>query len=125
MLSAGRPVAGSVMASMERHVSARYVSRRAVRASPGSSAVADGTVGSASAPAATTAVDARASVVRILMVVPPTRKGRVVGVHLMPVIAMPCMMWRCRSRKTASTGSTTTTEPASRSPYWVAFWPTA
>ena len=52
-----------------------------------------------------------------------SRPERAVG-YLIPVMAMPCMMWRCRSRKMASTGSTTTTEPASRSPYWVAFWPT-
>ena len=125
MLSAGRPVlrdrhrlegapgVGGVPLQDGLATSSRGLARRGRVAPAGHRR--QGRSSAASAPAETTARRER----RMRMCRP--FRGR--DGHLMPVMAMPCMIRRWSTRKTTSTGSTTTTEPASSSPYFVAFWP--
>src|SRR6476659_7737663 len=123
MLAAGSPVAGSVMAAIERQVSLAYVVRTARSdVLVAGAAVASGVVVVSTPAGRAVSADTKAiGVLRSFMVSPEMEGG---WVYLMPVIAMPCMMCRCSTRKIATTGITTTTAPASSRPYFVAFWPT-
>src|SRR5215213_5802402 len=132
MLSAGRPVALSVIASIDRQVSRAYVVSVLVAALVAAlvavllvgSAVAVDVVAPSPAPSARVVVAATA-VSRLRRGFMRISRECWRGLrYLMPVIAMPCMIRRCRTRKIAMTGITTTTAPASRRPYFVAFWPT-
>ena len=131
MLSAGRPVAGSVIASKDVQVSAAYASRTRLSGSWWCRSVLGRRRGRPTGTAAggdgegECGRDGREDGCSTCAHEDLLREARVGGIYLMPVMAMPCMMWRCSTRKTASTGITTTTEPASSRPYFVAFWPTA
>src|SRR6476661_2883148 len=152
MLSPGRPVFSSVIATRLCHVSAAHPRTRsdcAAYALVGRYAAGAGAVGTpaearlAVKPVAATAVAPTSSCLREglgrmreeVLAMGEAPIGGLVPVpavvrpaagwcgYLIPVVARPSKKRRWKTRKTSSSGSTTTVAPASNRPYWVEFWP--